>query len=379
MNRFFRWGILLALLVMVVCGVIAVRIIFVPDEGVAVPSLVGLQADIALARLEAVGLSAQIDQVNSGQPSGAVISQSMDPGQKAARGAKVFIKVSKGGALIQVPDVRGAEFAAAVKQLDAAGFKVGTVLRVSDQIKSPGTVIAQNPAFPAMIPGNRMVDLLVSEGKAGVTEMVLVPDLMGQSEELARQILEQSDLTVGRTIKINTDAVPEGSVSRTNPRAGARVPARQAVTLYIAVEPVSADESRPAVVQVKPNEDVPRNQIGTQPADDSPVGGGSSSLPVPEERTDPVIVPVIPQTGNEPALPKPDSYARKIAKVRYQVPPLSRALSLKIQLSDQAGSRILKEGTVKGGEYLTFDAPYSGSASVEIHLGDEMVWRERYP
>lgn len=42
MNRLFRWGILIALLVLLGSGVMALRIVFVADKDITVPSLVWL-------------------------------------------------------------------------------------------------------------------------------------------------------------------------------------------------------------------------------------------------------------------------------------------------------------------------------------------------
>lgn len=382
MNRFFRWGILIALMVMIICGVVAMRIIFMPNEDEIVPSLVGLSAIEAVGRLEALGLTAQIDQVESDQPDGTVISQNIDPGQKTARGKKILVKVSKGGSQLQIPDVRGTEFAAAVKTLDAAGFKVGTVLRVTDQLKAPGTVIAQNPAAPAMIPGSKMVDLLISEGKNDKSEMVQVPDLQGQPEDLARQILEQSDLTIARSILINSNVVPAGSIVRTQPRAGSRVPSRQAVVLYVAqIAPPSdapgssGDTGQADVLQVtetpvSTTAQTSERDPGDPPAQTQQQGGA----------TQPVNIPTVSDTPTPQAVPvlAPEPSARKIAKVRYQVPPLSRPLALKIDISDQNGSRTLKGEQAKGGEYMAIDAPYAGAATVTVHLGGELVWQEKY-
>lgn len=378
MSRFFRWGILVALVVMIVCGVMAMRIIFMPNEDVAVPSLVGLSAIEAVGRLEALGLTAQIDQIESDLPDGTVISQNADPGQRTAKGKKILIKVSKGGSQLQVPDVRGTEFASAVKVLDAAGFKVGTITRVTDQLKAAGIIIAQNPAAPAMVPSNRMVDLLISEGKDGKSEMVLVPDLQGQSEDLARQVLEQSDLEVARSILIDSNVVPAGSVVRTQPRAGVRVPSRQAVTLYVAqLAPPPSDTSIPPAGTEQPDTSHTPTQTTTQTPGEDP---GRVQTQKPESTQTPANVSTPSDTSEPqttPVLP-PESTSRKIAKVRYQVPPLSRPLALKIDISDQSGSRTLKGEQAKGGEYMAIDAPYAGTATVTVHLGGELVWQEKY-
>ncbi|MDR1651567.1 MAG: PASTA domain-containing protein, partial [Synergistaceae bacterium] len=165
MNRLFRWGILIALVILAISSFIALRIVFGDNAGTVVPSLVGLQSEEAVQRLSDIGLDAEVaDQPDSNYPEGTVFWQSISPGKKAVLGMVVTLRVSRGLPRAPIPDVRGKEFAAAVQELDSKGFKLGAVIRVADRLKQPGTVIAQNPAAPAMAPGSRMVDLLVSEG-----------------------------------------------------------------------------------------------------------------------------------------------------------------------------------------------------------------------
>jgi serine/threonine-protein kinase len=68
----------------------------------------------------------------------------------------------------------------------------------------------------------------------------------------------------------------------------------------------------------------------------------------------------------------------KVARIRYQVPPLARPLGLRILMNDQTGTKALREQQVQGGEYISMDAPYTGNASVTVILGDQQVWQERY-
>jgi serine/threonine-protein kinase len=68
----------------------------------------------------------------------------------------------------------------------------------------------------------------------------------------------------------------------------------------------------------------------------------------------------------------------KLARIRYQVPPLARPLQLKIELVDPSGTKVLIEREAKSGEYVSLDAPYSRECAVTIYLGGEFVWQDRY-
>jgi serine/threonine-protein kinase len=328
-----------------------------------------------------------------------VIGQNIAPGGKTTKGKIVTLKVSRGGTLVKIPDVRSKEFPEAVKELEDAGLKVGMVLRVSDQLKQPNTVIAQNPAAPAMVMNNRMVELLVSEGgTARRADTVQIPDLRGQTERNAREILEQNDLVVGKVLSIATNRVPEGTVEHTEPRAGARVPVGRAVNLHMAKVPEPASETQ-AKEQTPPvsdalASDAPPAWISTSTASaGSDTAGMAPEIPTwnpnqpaqprpPPQTQSPAKIQTSPQTTGDNRQTIPPTLAAspsgKLAKIRYQVPPLARTLSLNIVIADQSGTRILREQQVSGGEYVSLDTPYSGDALVTVKLGENQVWQEKY-
>jgi serine/threonine-protein kinase len=317
--------------------------------------------------------------VDSNYAEGTVVAQSISPGEQTDRGKVVTIKVSRGGTQVKIPDVRNKEFPAATQELESAGLKVGTVIRVSDQLKQPNTVIAQNPAAPALVMNNRMVDLLVSEGGERGAETVQVPDLRGQTEDHARQILEQSYLGVSKVLEVASNQMPEGTVVRTDPRAGARVPTGRAVTLHIAKTPIPVETQQPQPDMAAPPLGVPTPVPAPSPGAGqapetsiwNPNQPQQAAAPAPQVRAPAATVPTS-------AVPSPALPGGKIAKVRYQVPPLARQLYLDIVMNDGAGTRALRQGPVQGGEYVSIDAPYSGNATVTVRLGDQQVWQEKY-
>lgn len=356
MNNFFRWGMIPALLVIIACGVIAFRIVFVEDADVAVPEVVGMSILDAADRLQQIGLLAKVDKVESAQPAGMVITQHIEPGMRVGRGKVVLLKVSRGGERTPIPDVRGAEYGEAVKLLSEAGFSVESVLRVTDALAPAGSVIAQNPAHPAMVGGLRSVRLLISEGEQNSSGLLFVPNLSGQSVELAKNILSQTKLSLDQIKTEPTNDIAEGLVVSTTPRAGARVPVGAPITLSIARKP-NVDEdpvlikSEDAVDPIKPADPTPQPPKSPAPSQPNPT---------------------------PPAETPPPPSAKKIAKIRYQVPPLTKALTLKIELVDVNGSRTLKDSLVNGSEYITLDAPFVGEARVLIQLGGELVWQDKF-
>jgi beta-lactam-binding protein with PASTA domain len=117
------------------------------SEGVTVPKLVGLQRADAEARLEQVGLTADVTEQETSQPAGTVMKQDPPTGTRVDKGAAVKLTVASERP--EVPDVTTnhptEEEATAI--LQQAGFKVqvrtrpdpANVGRVSDQSPAAGT------------------------------------------------------------------------------------------------------------------------------------------------------------------------------------------------------------------------------------------------
>ncbi len=120
---------------------------------VAVPSVVGLQVDIASSQLQLAGFNVGrgID-VESEQPAGEVVSQSPPGNSTAAKGSSVTLSVSKGPSTIEVPDVTLQPIADARTTLRAAGFKILVIREDTDDVTLDGVVLNQDP------PGNTQAD-----------------------------------------------------------------------------------------------------------------------------------------------------------------------------------------------------------------------------
>ena len=132
---------------------------------VTVPDLKGLKADVAVQKLDAVGLDSRQTQVTSTEPAGTIVDQAPAAGQKLAKGSVVTLSVSK-AAPVAVPNVGGQTQANATSALQNAGFKV-TVASVPGSPK--GQVTAQNPAAGTNAAKVSTVRMNVANGVGGTT------------------------------------------------------------------------------------------------------------------------------------------------------------------------------------------------------------------
>ena len=373
----------IAFIVIIASAYFGIRTIFVEDQNATVPSMVGLPLVDAVEALQKESLLAKVDQVDSPEKADTVISQNLPAGEKVSKGKVVIVRVSKGGSIMPVPDVRGLKFEEGVKRLSEAGLKVDKIIRVTDKLKPAGSIIAQNPAAPQQVAANCMVNLLVSSGSTAGGAFVSVPDLKGQGVDVVTQILEQIGLTVGTTTETPSSEVPAGTVLTTNPKNGVNVPAGTFINLAVAraLKPGELSAETPPVDDQDPKRvDAVKTVVvkNTEPSEiptklpEKPEVVPAKEIKKEETKKEAVPVPIL-----QPEKPAP-SLNHKTAKLRYQVPPLTKPLSLKIEVTDDTGTKEIKNVMANGSEYVSMNVPYTGQATIIIYLGGDFVWQDRF-
>ena len=130
-------------------------------ELVAVPSVTGLSRDSAEAQISDAGLVPAVQEAESEEPEGEVISQDPSAGSELRLGSTVTITVSTGIEQVVVPDVVGIGAGDAERQLRAEGLApVRREQEVSDPAQD-GQVIDQRPAAGVEVERGREVVIVV--------------------------------------------------------------------------------------------------------------------------------------------------------------------------------------------------------------------------
>ncbi len=299
--------------------------------------------------------------------------------------------MSKGGNRVPLPDVRGLEYSQALKKLEEAGFQTGDVLRIQDESRPAGTVVAQSPAAPVMVESSRKVDLLISLGQVTQSGQISVPDVLQRQEATARKMLEEAGLAVSNIERVYTQNSPEGMVIAMRPSAGSTLKRGQGVVLQVATLRKPVEEVSSSQVVAIPGASRIEDQATTIVQPDvaaQPKSSGTMVPVIPPKSKEKVTATTPSQTSSstsggeskttEVRKTAPVPAGGKIAKVRYQVPPLTRPMPLKIEMVDGNGTRVLLNKEVKGGEYISLETPYVDEGVVTIFLGGEFVWQDRY-
>jgi len=400
MGKIFRWTLLLVVLVIFTSGAVAFYTVFFPsNEGVTMPLMRNMSLPDAEREARRLGLNVSVAPVESTLPQWQVVAQYPEAGGRVRGGSTIILNVSRGGARSSIPSVRGLTEPEARSVLQGQGFTVGNVIRIQDDSRPGGTVIAQNPAAPANVPNDIRVDLLVSQGGTGADAMVIVPDVAGMPQSQARELLLAGGFRVAAVTSVYSPRDVSGNVTSTRPAGGTPARAGEGVRLWVATH--TRPEGTPNPVQPiaqPPSTTLVGNEPPRDPSQDQMANLALSTLDQQFQAVTPPVTPNVPVPQQPPApepqpavqpeqapVPTPQPVQQnlapvgtRIARIRYPVPPLARPLPLRIELTDPSGRRVLLNREVRSGEYISLDAPFTTESVVRFYLGDEFVWQDRF-
>ena len=130
---------------------------------VAVPDVVGFDANLAVKVLQASGLTiGVIDSLPSAADPGVVVATRPGAGVGRDPGTSVDVVVSRGPAEISVPGVIGMTTQQARERLELAGLAVGSTSSRTVLGKPDGIVVEQQPAPGTLSSRGGKVDLILS-------------------------------------------------------------------------------------------------------------------------------------------------------------------------------------------------------------------------
>jgi serine/threonine-protein kinase len=163
--------------------------------------------------------------------------------------------VSRGANLVTLPNVLGLQRAEAESQLENLGLIVN--IETEDADEPEGTVIGEDPGPGSRLEKGTRVTLTVSTGAGSA----VVPNVEGQPESTALNILQDAGLTNIRVVRQTTDVESDdGRVTDQAPPSGTRQPAGQRVTIFVGrfVEPPPEPEPEPEPPLTTPTPEAPK-------------------------------------------------------------------------------------------------------------------------
>jgi serine/threonine-protein kinase len=143
-------------------------------------------------------------------------------------GANFNFNITPGQSGIAVTDVVGKSYTEAYASLTNSKLLVIKVYQESETI-SLDQVISTDPIAGTRVPENTSITVIVSSG----AQLVLVPSLLGMTEEQAKVALGNAKLNIGTITQANSAATALGQVTATDPLVNAQVAPGTTVNLVI--------------------------------------------------------------------------------------------------------------------------------------------------
>lgn len=202
-----------------------------PPE-VQMPNVVGMSKEEAQQEIENAKLVFEIEkeEYNKDVPEGFVISQDpiyMERFNNVKQGSTVKVVISKGQEKTTVPKVVGMKKEEAIEKLEEAKLKVEVIEENSKKVQE-GYVISQETEPQTEAFAGDTIKIHVSTG----VEKVVVPDVIGKTQDEAKKALEEQGFTVISTTSEDSSKAT-GIVLKQSLNAGESVEKGGSITITV--------------------------------------------------------------------------------------------------------------------------------------------------
>jgi len=199
----------------------------------SVPNVQGKPVEEARALL----LAAALQPIESERrpdpvhPAGIVVYQNPAGGAIVKESRRIYLTISGGELMVNVPLLRGRSLRDAKFSLDRFGLQLGGIIHEYSDVFPENTIIGQSIAADTRIARGSMVAITVSRGK--FLEETTVPQLVGKTLAEAENLLLEAGLRRGYiTYQPNFDLLPNTVVDQ-YPRSGQPARQGQQVDLFV--------------------------------------------------------------------------------------------------------------------------------------------------
>ena len=151
--------------------------------------------------------------VNNVFPIGVVMTQTPKSNSKVKKGRRVYVIVSKGEPIIEMPDLVKKSERNATFLLNNKGLQLGEIFFEFSDVFPAGVVADQNIPPGTEIKPGMYVDLTISSGR--FPDRFIVPDIVNRNFIDAKKIIFQSGLTLGAiSFELRGDLLPETVITQ---------------------------------------------------------------------------------------------------------------------------------------------------------------------
>lgn len=200
---------------------------------VSVPDVVGMTSEQAREKLLMNKIDFEITgaQYSDEHKPDIVLKQHPSPGYMVKEMRPVYLTVSRGPKMVQVPNITGFQYRKAEIQLMNTNLVFGKKDSVHSEEYPAGTIISQIPkAFKDAKIGSK-VNITLSVGSEN---KVVVPDLIGYALESIFRYIEENGLHLGNVVYEESALYDSRTIIRQVPAAGDTVMQGSSVNITVA-------------------------------------------------------------------------------------------------------------------------------------------------
>jgi eukaryotic-like serine/threonine-protein kinase len=199
-----------------------------------VPNIVGLSIEEAKKKLKEIGLEPKEAEYKPDKRyrTGTVIQQNPSADSEVKYGRGIYLTISGGEELVDVPNLRGKSIREAAFNLERCGLRLGSISYEPSEDIFPNTIIRQEIQTNKKIASGSQINIIVSQGQS--TDLRLVPDVLSKTRTEAEKLLTENGFKIGKIVhQINLDLLPN-TVLEQYPRAGVLVQLGTVIDLVVA-------------------------------------------------------------------------------------------------------------------------------------------------
>ncbi len=198
------------------------------------------------------------ESVYHSSPAGTIIDQRPSSGRMVNKGSIITVTVSLGEKYIELSSYKDMEYRNAESDLLKKGLQVSEIIReTSDTVLKDNVIRTDPPAGSTLNEGDSVV-LYVSLGPQVV--QVKMPDLVGRTEEEAKQAIAKAKLSDGGITLVESQS-PAGEVVWQSVQPGIEVDEGTPVSLHISIGP--PETPTPSPTESDPTT-TPGNETGNE-------------------------------------------------------------------------------------------------------------------
>lgn len=214
------------------------------NEMYLVPNVLGFTEEDAMEAIRAKDPDAKIyryEDYSDEYEEGQVMKQYPEADSEREKTSEVQLTISTGKKPFELPNVYGLEEDRAIKKLkDDSGLNVSREYIFDDKVAS-GEVVKTDPARQSMVVKGDTVTVYISKGPEN--KQVVVPNLIGSTQDEAQQLLEDVGLAIGDVSYADSETYDKGQVTYQSNTSGQKVDKGTTIDIIISNGPASTETS----------------------------------------------------------------------------------------------------------------------------------------